>query len=388
MELSPDQKTAADKIIKWFYYEAKPQYITLGGYAGTGKTTLIAFIKSQIDEISKDKLKVAFCSYTGRAAQNLKNKLEEAKSIKSKDSISTIHGLIYTPMEDDAGVITGWLKKTDLEMDLIIVDEASMIDEYIWNDLKSYGVPILAVGDHGQLPPIKGSFNLMQNPHLKLEQIHRQELDNPIIKVSIYARTHGMIPAKKYDKRVIKYSKEDFSFNEISQELLENYNRDTLILCGYNATRNKINQFVRNSLGYELAEPQTGDRVICLRNNHQKGVYNGMLGTIKEISKKNSDWYKAEILMDDSKSLYKGKIYAPQFGSTTPINFTTDRIKAKDGDLFDFGYALTVHKAQGSQAKRVVLFEERFSKMDDDQWKRWLYTGVTRAEQELFMFGN
>jgi len=56
------------------------------------------------------------------------------------------------------------------------------------------------------------------------------------------------------------------------------------------------------------------------------------------------------------------------------------------GDLFDFGYALTVHKAQGSQAKRVILFEERFPKMTDDEWKRWLYTAVTRAEEELYIF--
>ena len=58
------------------------------------------------------------------------------------------------------------------------------------------------------------------------------------------------------------------------------------------------------------------------------------------------------------------------------------------GDLFDFGYALTVHKAQGSQAKRVILFEERFSQMTDDEWRRWLYTAVTRAEEELFIFSS
>jgi len=58
------------------------------------------------------------------------------------------------------------------------------------------------------------------------------------------------------------------------------------------------------------------------------------------------------------------------------------------GDLFDFGYALTVHKAQGSQAKKVILFEERFSKMDDTDWKRWLYTAITRAEEELLIFGS
>ena len=58
------------------------------------------------------------------------------------------------------------------------------------------------------------------------------------------------------------------------------------------------------------------------------------------------------------------------------------------GDLFDFGYALTVHKAQGSQARRVLLFEERFKQMNDEDWYRWLYTAVTRAEEELIIIGK
>lgn len=388
MELSKDQKQAFNKIMQWYISKNKVPFITLGGYAGTGKTTLISIIKKELNILSKGKLKVAFCSYTGRAAQNLKNKLEENKSIEARDTISTIHGLIYKPIESDHGVITGWLKRDEIESELIIVDEASMIDELIWNDLMSFGVPIIAVGDHGQLPPIRGSFNLMEKPHLKLEEIHRQERGNPIIEVSIYARETGKVPAKEYSNKVVKYTPEDFNFQEMSSELLENYNTDTLILCGYNTTRNKINQFVRNALGYEVAEPREGDRVICLRNNHKKGIYNGMLGTITNINTLNENWYEVEIDMDGSKSPYIGKIYAPQFGATQAINFTKDRIKAKDGDLFDFGYALTVHKAQGSQAKRVVLFEERFAKMDDAQWKSWLYTGITRAEEELYIFGN
>ena len=111
-----------------------------------------------------------------------------------------------------------------------------------------------------------------------------------------------------------------------------------------------------------------------------------MLGTLKNIKTKDKDWYDAEILMDEG-DLYAGNIYAPQFGAKTAINFTKNRKLANKGDLFDFGYALTVHKAQGSQAKRVVLFEERFSKMTDDMWRRWLYTGITRAESELYLFG-
>ncbi len=388
MELSPDQKVASAQILNWYLMPDRAPFITLGGYAGTGKTTLIAHIKKEINDLQKDKLKVAFCSYTGRAAQNLKQKLTANKTLRSTDSVSTIHGLIYDPIESSKGVITGWTKKLEIESELIIVDEASMIDEQIWQDLLSYRIPIIAVGDHGQLPPIRGSFNLMQEPQLKLETIHRQAKGNPIITVSIHARESGKIPGKKYSDKVIKYTHEDFDYSEASTELLENYTTDTLILCGYNSTRNKINQFVRNALGYETPEPQPGDRVICLRNNHKKGIYNGMLGTIVDIIALNDMWYQAEIDMDDRGAIYSGKIYAPQFGATEAVNFTKDRLKAKDGDLFDFGYALTVHKAQGSQAKRVVIFEERFSKMDDDQWRRWLYTGVTRAEEELYVFGN
>ena len=387
MELSQDQKIAANEIFKWYTNPAKPPFITLGGYAGTGKTTLISVIKDQINDYTKDKLKVAFCSYTGRAAQNLKVKLNEAKSIKSRDTLSTIHGLIYKPIESKNGVITGWTKKDEVDADLIIVDEASMVDGIIWQDLLSFNIPIIAVGDHGQLPPIKSSFNLMENPQLKLQEIHRQARGNPIIEVSIFARETGKVPAKEYSKNVVKYTPDNYNYAEKSQELLENYNTETLILCGYNTTRNKINQFIRNAFGYEVPRPCSGDRVICLRNNHIKGIYNGMLGTIIDINTDNDLWYEADIKMDDVELPYTGKIYAPQFGAAEPVNFTKDRIKAKDGDLFDFGYALTVHKAQGSQARRVVLFEERFAKMDDDQWRKWLYTGVTRAEEELFMFG-
>jgi len=387
VQLSQDQEQVASLIFRWLKNGCNPRFITLGGYAGTGKSTLIAYIKTQLDKASKEKIKVGFCSYTGRAVQNLKVKLSEAKCLNSKDTISTIHGLIYKPIENSAGVIVGWQKKESIDFQLIIVDEASMIDELIWNDLLSYDVPILAVGDHGQLPPIRGSFNLMQKPLLKLEEIHRQEKDNPIIEVSIHARQDGLIPGQKYGPKVVKYTPDDFSFSETSMELLENYKTDMLVLCGYNNTRNKLNQFIRYSLGFETIEPQSGDRVICLRNNHKKGVYNGMLGTIKHLKRIDDQWYDAEIIMDDLNALFSGRIYAPQFGSPDPINFTKDRIKVGDGDLFDFGYALTVHKAQGSQAKRVVLFEERFSKMDDDQWRRWLYTAVTRAEEELYMFG-
>lgn len=429
MQLSDDQKLAVQKILKWYFSKNRTQYITLGGYAGTGKTTIISVVKLAIIKLlsqslqyqksiekksksenfiqsnkdknllisptsqstskkSKTPIKVAFCSYTGKATQNMKNRLEEGNAVSYKDTISTIHGLIYKPIENDKQEIVGWVKNDEIDYDLIIIDEASMVDKQIWYDILSYNIPIIAIGDHGQLPPINGDFNLMQNPHIKLTQIHRQAKQNPIIDVSILARTKGEIPANDFGKNIVKYNSQSFDYSEMSNDLLQNYTEDTLILCGYNHTRNKINQFVRSNLGFETLEPNIGDRVICLRNNHKKNIYNGMIGTITSIYKEDDIWYQAEIQMDDTNTLYKGKIYAPQFGSALPVNFTKDRYKLKDGDIFDYGYALTVHKAQGSQAKRVVLFEERFAKMDEDQWKKWLYTAVTRAQTELFIFGQ
>ena len=144
---------------------------------------------------------------------------------------------------------------------------------------------------------------------------------------------------------------------------------------------------MRSLAGFDSPEPMSGDRVICLRNNHKKKIYNGMLGTIVRISQSDPLWYDAEIQMDGDEIMYTGRIYKEQFNAQESLNFTSNRALSKQGDLFDFGYALTVHKAQGSQAKRVILMEERFPKMTDDDWCRWLYTAVTRAQEELYIFG-
>jgi len=263
-----------------------------------------------------------------------------------------------------------------------------MVDSEIWEHLLRYKIPIIAVGDHGQLPPIRGSFNLMQKPHIILEQIHRQVAENPIIGLSIQAREYGQVRQGTYSKKVRKYTPEDPDYQSAMSEVLQSFSPETLILCGYNHTRKKLNNHIRFEQGIETAEPTVGDRVICLRNNHEKGIANGMLGTITNIATKDRDWYEAQVAMDDEKDIYTGFISAKQFGSDTALNFTEKRSRTIKGDLFDFGYALTVHKAQGSQAKRVILFEERFSKMDDDGWKRWLYTAITRAEDELIIFGK
>lgn len=386
LHLSPGQKDVLDKVVIWCK-KSKSQsesYITIGGYAGTGKTTLIAVLRKRMAKLRKD-IKVGFVSYTGKAARVLRSKLKEQKVIFHDDSVGTIHSLIYSPVVNEKEEIIGWKQKEKIDRDLIIIDEASMVDETIWLHLLSYKVPIIVVGDHGQLPPISGSFHLISDPQLELVEIHRQARNNPIIALSIQVRLYGYIKPGVYGNSVRKFNKEDSDAQETIGELLSNYSSDTLILCGYNKTRKKLNLHIRNTLGFTSPFPQVGDRVICLRNNHQKHIFNGMIGTILAIKDTSTNWYTAEIQMDGEDEIYKGQISKDQFMSDAALNFTNKRSAIMAGDLFDFGYALTVHKAQGSQAKRVILFEERFAKMDDDQWKRWLYTGVTRAEEELYI---
>ena len=384
--LSKDQKDVLHHILEWFKKDRLDmQTVTLGGYAGTGKTTLIGILRRELDALDPG-LKVGFVSFTGKAARVLANKIKEAGVQFRKDTVGTIHSLIYTPIENDKEEIVGWQQKDSIDRDLIIVDEASMVDSRIWEHLVSYNIPIIAVGDHGQLPPINGNFSLMQKPQLILEEIHRQAKKDPIIALSIEARTHGEIPVGRFSDRVKKFSAEDPETGETLMEMLQNYKEDMLILCGYNKTRKKLNAYIRQSLGFDAPTPQAGDRVICLRNNHKKRIYNGMLGTIKKIIYHSPRLYNADILFDGEEDMYNGLIAAQQFDADTALNFSENRALYHGVDLFDFGYALTVHKAQGSQAKRVIMFEERFSKMTDDDWKRWLYTAITRAEKELYIF--
>lgn len=386
LELSLDQKLALKQILAWYLDKNKPQYLTLGGYAGTGKTTLLAILRKFLYK-HNPKLKIAFLAYTGKAARVLETTFHYLKSVAKDDFIGTIHSFIYTPLMSEQEEIIGWTKKEKIKADLIIIDESSMLNFEIWQDLLTYNVPILAVGDHGQLPPIQGKFNLMEKPDLKLEQIHRQAADNPIIQLSIQARTMGKIAVGRYAAKVEKINRELDDVQDRIEDLFEQYNEEQMILCAYNYSRIRINKQIRANREKYGDKPQAGDLVICLRNNHQKHLFNGMIGKIYHLEDKSKEFYLVHITFPDTPQAYEGLIYKAQFNALHAQNFTTSRRKTLQGDLFDFAYALTVHKAQGSQARRVILFEERMKQMDDEMWARWLYTAVTRAEEELFIIG-
>lgn len=388
IETTLEKRQLLQVLVAWFREQQKP-FMTLGGYAGTGKTTLLSQFRLIINKL-QPKLTVAFCAYTGKASRVLETTLRFQEARMNHDFVGTVHSLIYAPMINTNNQIMGWTKKKKLKADIIIVDEASMVDRQIWNDLLSFHLPVLAVGDHGQLPPIGQGFNLMQKPDLTLETIHRQAADNPIIQLSILAREQGCIPLGKYGPGVRKLSRYESETGGEVEEMMLSGKNDLLILTGLNSTRIKLNQAMRMYKGFNSPRPQLGDQVICLKNNWELGIYNGMVGRIIRIQasgdrQQGMGLYEAEIEMEHGELVYMGNILADQFDN--PLSLAADLTGKDRPGIFDFGYALTVHKAQGSQAKRVLLFEERNKHMTDDDWRRWLYTGITRAEEALTLVG-
>lgn len=375
--LSPEQQNVHDAIMA-FIVDKKMQ-LRVGGFAGTGKTTLVAQLVRTLRE-KDNKIRIAFCCFTGKAAYVLRTKLEAAEVLR-EEYVGTIHGLMYEPIVINQ-IVEGWRRKDEIEADLLIVDEASMVSATLWTDLQSYRIPILAVGDHGQLPPIGDQLSLMENPDHALVKIHRQAEGNPIIAQSVRAREEGRIEVGEYhgsDGYVKKIVMSVAKAAEGVQDI-----RNTLFLCGYNRTRANVNFIMRKRLGFTAWNPMKGERVICLKNNRKEGIFNGMGGILQRIEPAAKHFYRAVVELDDG-THYVGDVVRKQFGAQATLK-ELDGLEPKEvKDLFDWGYCLTVHKAQGSEADNVVLFEERFPMMSDDDWRRWLYTGVTRARKKLLL---
>ena len=266
MKLSEEQKNVLESILskfQGFYYS--DVFTTIGGYAGTGKTTLLCELRKEIYHLNP-KIRVAFVSYTGKAASVLNEKLISGEYLHSTDFVGTIHKLLYYPITKfdvrlNKNIIIEWKKRDEINYDIIFIDEASMVSEIVWNDLKSLGIPIIAIGDHGQLPPIGSDFNLLKNPDFKLTQIHRQALDSPIIQLSILVRQNGKIPVNTFfSKDVFKLSWKNPLCRKIWDEKVV-FDQDLVVLCAFNKTRCKLNSLIREKLNYTDRIPYPGEYI-------------------------------------------------------------------------------------------------------------------------------
>ena len=359
MEWSPEQDAALKSVDRWLH-KGESQVFRLFGYAGVGKTTLARHFA---EHAGGD---VAFAAFTGKAAHVLRS--------KGCAGATTIHALIYRPTGDEPG-IEGELSfsiRRDApasKADLIILDECSMVDEELGRDLLSFGKPVLVLGDPAQLPPVKGGgFFTDAPPDFMLTEIHRQAADNPIIRASMDIRAG----AEPHDAggacRII--SRDELETDDVIAA--------DQVLVGTNRTRKKFNDRIRSLKEYDGHTPQAGEKLVCLRNNKKKGLLNGGIWTV--TLKKTPRGRKSRMVIAPEDGGKQISISVPTAMFTDgPENVPWEQ--KRGADEFDYGYALTVHKAQGSQWDNVVLFDESYAFREHRA--RWLYTGVTRAAERL-----
>ncbi len=371
MEFSPQQDAALKAVANWLK-TGKPQIFRLFGYAGTGKTTLARHFAEHVDG------QVQFAAFTGKAAQVLRS--------KGATNARTIHSLIYRPRGEEA-VSDETTGKTSMSptfslnrqspiarAKLVVVDECSMVDEQLGRDLLTFGTPILVLGDPAQLPPISGGgFFTEHEPDILLTEIHRQARDNPIIRLALDVREGREFMRGDYGTAQV------IGRDDVSQDLVLAADQ---VLVGTNRTRRRYNARLRELKGFDGALPMAGDKLVCLRNDPAKGLLNGSLWKVmtasRETVKPGLNLLVSPEEDDPERGVAKIKLLKAAFENP---DADIPWQQKKRFDDFDYGYALTVHKAQGSQWDNVVLFDESFAFRDTRE--RWLYTAITRAAERL-----
>jgi exodeoxyribonuclease-5 len=336
VSLTDEQLNTAEAIVKGV---SSKQITTLGGFAGTGKTTIVSHLIKRLPNY-------ACCAFTGKAADVLRSKKIDA---------TTIHSLIYDVEKENGKLI--FEKKDFLPCRGIIVDEASMVGRHVYADLISYGIPIIFIGDHGQLEPVGEDLYLMKNPDFKLETVHRNAGD-----IAMFAQhLRAGFPATGYKSETD--SVRVMSKSECRPFMLS----ADQIICAKNETRVNINRWVRELKGHKSESPIVGDRIISLFNSRKYGIFNGSQGVIQQL-------HPTKLLFE----MPNGKVVVPYNVETFHQEKTCHDFKHYHP--FDYAYAVTCHKAQGSEWDKVTVIEQVISAWDH---KRWAYTAASRAKTEL-----
>ena len=350
IELSKQQKDALKKILDW-YKNGDNQYYVLAGYAGSGKSTLASVLAKEV--------RCHFAAFTGKAAHVLRE--------KGMTGATTIHGFLYSYAGKDAdGEPIFNITDSDLlGTPLLVIDEYSMLSQYVIDDILSKCGKVLFIGDPMQLPPIKEGAPALK-PDYFLDEIHRQALDNSIIKWAHEIR-RGNIP---------KIGVQDANFSVIrkqekSREIFDSVDQ---IICGRNDTKRKIDQAMREHYGFseKSAYPVRGDKMICLKNNHRENLYNGFLFVNEKDAEFNLGQSYKQYCNKHNYAAWSGDILgedARKYDYTTRL------------ERFSYAYGITCHKTQGSEFNSIFVYDESWGA----QKLNWLYTAVTRAKNQCVL---
>lgn len=396
MNWSRQQEEALRRVEEWRRRRDKP-YFCLAGYAGTGKTTLARHLAEGWPG------KVYFAAFTGKAALVLRR--------RGVPEASTIHKLIYVPRDKcDDHLRALRLEKVRLERrvprpieeiakvdlavraeqqnlsrpefylnldsplcraSLVVVDEYSMVGEQVGADLLSFGCPVLALGDPGQLPPVQGRKYFQGEPDLMLTEVHRQAEENPVLRLATDARMGKVLGLGSYGESRVLRRPAGWG-GELPDALLA----ADQVLVGLNKTRRECNDHVRRWLGHERSTPVTGDKLVCLRNNYEDGILNGQTFKVTHV---NAREYLELCLRGDEGEVVRCRAHKKYFERGSVEFDPHERWLANE---LDFGYALTVHKSQGSEWDNVTLLDE----WHGQGRREWLYTAITRASEAVTIF--
>lgn len=380
IELTDEQLNLVEVLVDWYkHYGREKPYFYYSGPAGSGKTTVIKYCISKLG-LAKDE--VIACAYVGKAVLVL---------MRHGLNASTIHSLIYnicfrteeevvidefgTPKKKRKKKMCFVLKdQLPKYIKLIIVDEAAMVDDKMREDLLSFGIPVIMMGDQNQLPPVIGKSSILDNPDYVLTKIMRQAEGDPIVYLSQCILHDIPVDYGIYGKSKV------VSHIPIDKSIVNDYD---MIICAKNKTREMLNDRIREEvLYYTDRKPMIGDKIICRKNNWGEslnGIYltNGLVGYVTDV---------------DYCSLYRNIIYLgfrPDFMEESFEKLTVDYefmkssydmkkvLPFNEKEKFEYAYAITAHLSQGSEYSRVAFIDENFH--DRQTTKRLQYTAITRA---------
>lgn len=383
-ELSQDQQMAVNAAINWLNdwlenpkYDSENATFKIGGLAGTGKTTIIFYIQDVLKHLN-----IGFAAPTGRAANNMRR--------KGISSAVTCHRAIYNP-QTKYDPTTGssyfkFVRKTELEYDLMIVDEAPMVSPKMDRDLRSFKKPIIYIGDHGQLPPVEGGeeANLMADDKLnfKLEQIHRHAENMGIALNALQARAGMEVPYG---------SSQDGTFHKVKRSQLNIQtiaNKGIHLICGFHKTRQFWNNAIREIYGLSHQLPKCNERIMVKENNYHLDIFRGQIYFLVEDSEWEGKYLRMKIVEDyDIQDYYAGNTELAKVCHFDPLDLdphATGRPSTrKDVGKATFGYCSTVHASQGSEWPEVIFFDDGFGRKDSLLRKRLIYTALTRASKMM-----
>ena len=394
MELNEKQKNGLTLALQ--RYKNKEKYTVIAGYAGAGKSTLVRFIIEELKTYGVKETDVCFACFTGKAAQVLLK--------KGNKNVITLHKLLYKSIPKESGGFVR-IPNPSIPYKIVVVDEVSMAPKTLMDLLFKHNVYVICLGDPFQLPPVdkKEDNHLLDAPHIFLDEIMRQAQESEIIQLSMAIRENRPIEVFQ-GKEVQILNKEELNTGMLTWA--------DQILVATNATRVSINTQMRKLLNFE-EKPQDGDKIICLRNywdcfsDNEEPLVNGTIGILKDsfltkrylpsIVKSTDGLSHIDLIVGDfisdsgmyfhSLEMDKKMIDTGEFSLDWKTVYQLNR-NPRTRDIppleFTYGYAITCHKAQGSEWDKVLVIEEKFP-FDKIEHARWLYTAVTRSSEKLVL---